>query len=242
MKFLCVVGKKRSGKDTVADIIIAENPLAVKYALAKPIKEALSYAYNMINLKNKSGVDLTREHFDGLDPATDQEYDRERPINISNSDAIELMQTAVKYLDQLLGLKQKKTVQVHSINSQIESLLWNSTDYWCVRRFMQVLGTDIVVNLIDTQFWNRCMLNEFLNTDSEDTPYFIISDIRQEHEIQLMRDLGAIIIFVEREDRINKNRIDDHITEAGLKPAPTDIVIQNNGSIADLKSKVLEVI
>lgn len=241
MKFLCVVGKKRSGKDTVADFIIAEHPLSTKYALAAPIKEALNYAYNCKNLHQKSGVELTREHFDGTDPLTGLEYDREKPINISNSDAIDLMQAAVKYLEQLVGLKQKRTLS-SSINSQIDTLLWKTSDFWCVRRFMQVLGTDIVVNMIDTQFWNRCMINEFLDSDSKDIPYFIISDIRQEHEIQLMRDLGATIIFVEREDSINKNRIDDHITEQGLISCEGDIVIKNSGSLSDLKHKILEVI
>lgn len=243
MKIVCIVGRKRSGKDTIADIIL-ENTNSVKYALADPIKDAIYSAYTSLNMKNRSGVDLSLDHFYGFD-LDGNEYDRESPVNISNKDASELFKEAIKYLSLKYKLVQGKSIFGHELkcchSTKIELICEAKKEFWSVRKFMQTLGTDIVVNYYDEQFWNRCMMTKLI--DNQDKKYFIVSDIRQKHEIELMRNLGALIIFVERYD-INNTTNDSHITEQGLIPGVGDVVIQNNGTIVDLQSKLkkLEVI
>lgn len=243
MKILCVVGKKRSGKDTIADIIL-KNSESKKYALADPIKDAICCAYASLNMKQRSGIDLSLDHFYGFD-LDGNEYDRESPVNISNKDASDLFKEAIKYLSLKYKLVQGKSIFGHELkcchSTKIELICEAKKEFWSVRKFMQTLGTDIVVNYYDEQFWNRCMLNVFI--ENQDKKYFIVSDIRQKHEIDLMRNLGALIIFVERND-INNITNDSHITEQGLIPEFGDVIIQNNGTIADLQSELnkLEVI
>lgn len=241
-KLICIVGKKRSGKDTAADILLDSRHGSSKYALANPIKEALSYAYNSSNFQEKTGVVLDITHFDGFDEINMQ-YDREQPIAISNLDALEMMEVAIKYLKHCYNLKEQNEFDTIDITNKLRTICFEPGKFWSIRRMMQTLGTDVIVELFDRQFWNRIMMNDFIDWQNKslENAVFIVSDVRQEHEINLMRALGALIIFVER-DNINKNIIDDHITEAGLVPTDNDIVIKNDGSIEDLKQKLLEVI
>ena len=238
MKLICIVDKKRSGKDTIAEII-SDNTTSVSYALADPVKQALTHAYNQKNLNNSSGVNLTISNFYGKD-YEGNDYDRESPVNISNQDAVSLFLCAIEYLMRVhnLSVYNGKTNKLsgNEYVHHIEHLVSQYSDFWSVRKFMQMLGTDIVVNLCDEQFWNRCMFNEFLNEIDSSKDYFIISDIRQDHEIELMRSIGAKIIFVERP--LNNSISDGHITEKGLEPLADDIVIINDGTIEDLKQKL----
>lgn len=237
MQLLAIVGKKRTGKDTCADII-SENRSIKRYALAYPIKYAILDAYGKLELFRHSGVSLTFEDING-----ETDYDRESALLLSNSNVLDLMYKSVEYLKNTRNLKQfNPDHHTYSLNVTIEDLVMKNTSAWSIRRLMQLLGTDIVCNLIDRQFWNRCMMDEFLSTrvHAPGLDYFLVIDVRQSHEIDVMRDLGATVIHLER--NINNSIKDDHITECGLNRNENETVIVNNGSIEDLKLKLLEVV
>ncbi|ADG60055.1 gp1 dNMP kinase [Acinetobacter phage Acj9] len=239
MKLIAIVGQKRSGKDTAANVICDEFDTE-RYQLALPIKWALNEAYNDLGLKKSSGVILSFNDFDG------EGIDREQPILISNSDAYNLMYRALKLL-QTNGCNLVRALpllpdgeNLFGFDAIAKLCTESNNQPWSIRRMMQVLGTDIVVNHIDREFWNRCMMATYIDCRNKDRDLFLVKDVRQEHELSLMRDLGALIIFVKRDD-INKN-IDTHITEAGLTPVEGDIIIENNDSIEIFESKIKEVI
>lgn len=236
MKLVVIVGRKRSGKDTAANII-SEVYDSELYQLALPIKLALAFAYSKLNLSRSSGVNLSFTDFDG------EGIDREQPIIISNREAYDLMCESLKYLRIYYNLsRQTPLIEGDAIgfDSIAENVTLSNTQPWSIRRMMQILGTDIVVNRIDYDFWNRCMMTAYFNVRPKIKDVFLVKDIRQPHELSLARDLGATIIFIERGD-INKN-IDTHITEAGLEPEATDIIIKNDGTIEELSEKLKEVI
>lgn len=238
MKLVAIVGQKRSGKDTLADMF-ARQFSSDAYALADPIKEVLFDAYEETDAFRASGVKLTYDDFNG------QGIDREKPLLLSNLDVKNIMTKSLAKLQMVFGLKKKVPLirddERKTFEAYVDLVVMTNETPWSIRRLMQTLGTDIVVNHIDYQFWNRTMMVEYFDkTSSGYADYFVIKDIRQDHELKLMRDLGAIIIFVERPD-INKST-DEHITESGLTPNENDIVIINDGTLNDLETKLKEVI
>lgn len=222
MKLIAIVGRKRSGKDTSADFIL-NHVNGTKYMLAGPIKEALCKAYNMLALESKSGVELSFDDFNGFG------VDREAPIVISNADATALFREALTWLKI-----NKKLCAGPDVNIMV------NREPWSIRRMMQTLGTDIVVDTYDEQFWSRCMMEEYFNSLKKGDEVFIVTDVRHPHEIAVMRSLGAQIIFVEKDD-LNTST-DNHRSELGLTPIEGEQVIHNDGSLAELEQKVLKLI
>lgn len=228
MKIISLVGKKRSGKDSTADVI-CENRSAMKYALARPIKDSLAHVYVELKYSERTGVTLTKDSFEGID------YDREQNLMLSNSDVHKLLAAAVQHLKECYNLKTNGFIS----NIVLDNIMSNSKP-WNVRRLMQTLGTDIVCNTIDANFWLKCMMNVYFDNLGKGIEYFIITDVRQEHEVSFIRTVG-LMLFIER-DSINNNIQDTHITEAGIKRLHDEILIKNNGSLDDLKHSILEVI
>lgn len=230
MKVISIVGKKRSGKDSVAEIILDES-FSVKYALANKIKSTLADVYYDHNYVNKTGQDLFLSHFNGID------YDREQVLMLSNFDVADIM---IKCVDQLCEKSNLSSDYDLSTASKAISTIMKNDQPWSVRRLMQTLGTDIVVNNIDEYFWLKCMVNEYFKCKSEGYDYFVITDIRQQTEIDFARLLGQVI-FIERPSINNCNK-DKHISEAGLARQEGEILVTNDGTLADLKQTILEVI
>ena len=117
----------------------------------------------------------------------------------------------------------------------------NNTDVWTMRRFMQTLGTDVVVDNIDRMFWVKIAINEYLDYfGSESKPEMvIIPDVRQTFELDSLRAMGATIIHVVRPGLEIE---DQHITEAGLPIHYEDTIIKNEGSLEDFYENINKVL
>lgn len=246
-KFICVVGKKRSGKTEFAKRFTYgqhnlkrnySEPFWCKdYALADPIKDTLQEAYETLNLNKSSGVTIKRMFWDGKkDYSTD--YDRNSPIMLSNRNVHELIMKAISLIMQHRISPQVKNDHsgkpVSKINyDRIAGMIMSNDKPWTIRRLMQTFGTDVVVNMIDKEYWNRRMFDEYLKTESK---YFLVSDIRQKHEIDLMRALGAVVVHTIRDDTGEPE--DDHITEKGIEPLKGEFIFENNGTLEEFLIKI----
>ncbi|AZU98588.1 dNMP kinase [Acinetobacter phage AbTZA1] len=230
MTIVSIVGKKRSGKDTMADFMVTKLN-ARKYALATPIKLVLARAYEELHLVDQTGVGLTFADFNG-----ETDYDRETPLMLSNANVVDLMTKSIEILQDEYGLKTVEPNEFLDKLNAINAIRKNSLS-WSVRRLMQTLGTDIVVNTHDKHFWLKLMMIEYINAFASGSKLFIVSDIRQKHEIDFMRHIKAMTVFVER-DIINTTTTDQHITEAGLGRRLGDAVIENNGTIEEFYEKI----
>lgn len=225
MKLIAIVGKKRSGKDTTADYVISQN--GTKWQLAGPIKEALYKAWIRQDLPHN----LTLENFDG------QGYDREKTLIMNNTEAYILLVDALEWLKQQYNLDLPNQDMVRKI---IEFHTLNNVEPWTVRRFMQTLGTDIVCTEFDSMFWIKTFACDYLDNLYSGYKYYVVPDVRQKNELDSLRAMGATIIFVERDEA--NHSTDTHITEAGLPPLASDIVIKNNGTLEELFDKINKVI
>lgn len=100
------------------------------------------------------------------------------------------------------------------------------------RQFLQRYGTEAHRDIFGASFWTDQLIQKV--THRYDTQ-FVITDARFENECAAIRDIGGIIIEVQRPD------IEDGDTHASEKPIPRELVdatINNFGTIEDLELTV----
>lgn len=214
MIYIAIRGKKRSGKDTAAEYISKVLHLKGKtcmiYKLAIPLKEGLV---------NGSDGKFSFEDIDGFG------IDREEKLDYDVSTLFDIFSKALKYN----GLDGKI-----SDNELLEFLKSYDTNSWSLRTIMQRYGTDLVCNKIDMMNWTNTTLN-YCDLHSSENDVTIITDVRQSWEDDALREKGAIMISIDKDD-INTN--DDHSTEKGIIPKDGDYIIKNDKSLDELYKKL----
>ena len=94
-----------------------------------------------------------------------------------------------------------------------------------VRRTLQRLGTAIRDH--DRNVWVRPVATAI----AEDDDPVVVTDVRFPNEADMIRDLGGIVLRVERPGMEND---DPHPSEAGIAELDADGVIHNRGDLAEL--------
>lgn len=222
-----ICGKKRTGKDTAAKILTETGEFS-SFAFADHIKYILEDAAKRCGVKAFSGFKYEKSFWQG---------DREKPLLTSNNEVCLLFRCAVDIMIER-GIIDENLIS----NTDILQVVVLNTELWSIRRLMQVFGTDIVRRR-DDSVWVRLALSEsFKHTPSETGPklskHILFTDCRQPHEYKYMQRLGAKFIFLEKET----GEADNHSTEQGLIPCPDDYIIDNNGTLEQLKSNILNLI
>jgi len=199
MALIALSGYAKSGKDTVADMIISvgSRPWAVKKFSAK-LKQMASLL---------TGIPLVKFE--------DQEFK-----------------------EQLMPLEW------------VEQWVEGTTKYYRlmkVRDFLQRLGTEAVRDGLHKNAWVNALMSDYvINKEywndiangrdiGDGYPSWIITDCRFPNEFKAIKDKGGIVI------RINRggiNPINAHPSETALDDFEFDYVIENNGSLEDLKESV----
>lgn len=108
-----------------------------------------------------------------------------------------------------------------------------------VRRQLQVFGTEICRNLFGHDCWVKVMerrVEALFAGDS--TAKVVIPDTRFANEAEYIKNNGGLLIYVRR--NIDTPRM-SHSSESLEAAKMADFVIDNNGSVADLHEKVLEI-
>ena len=230
MKLLSIVGKKRSGKDTSAEII-SKLYSCHSMALADKIKSLLSDAYNTLDLSETTYVGLSLDDFYDLGG-----HDREAPLHLSNKEVTELFSYAFAML-------RREYPNIPGVaDFEIQQVVKSNKQPWSIRTLMQVFGTDVVVNLSSKNVWVNIVIEKFIKLhETNEYKYFIVTDVRQGHELDVLTSLGALSIFLKRDDTMDSSA-DNHSTERGLEPRNEDIIIENNGTIDDLKTNLEKVL
>lgn len=223
--------KKRCGKDQSAKFITEARADIISYALAEPIKEALYFGFIVMNAARPIHLwnDTTNINAwigDGTG------IDREASLGITHIQGLEVLTNA---WHRIVEAKPEFDVHTDGVFDIIEEL---PEEDWSIRRLMQVFGTDIGVR-VDKNIWLKFMFSVYFDAIC-DNMSLLITDCRQEHEIEFLRKLGAKVMFITRD--LGEENKDEHITEKGLTPASTDVIIENDGTLAELKHKVLSTI
>jgi hypothetical protein len=119
-----------------------------------------------------------------------------------------------------------------------------------VRDYLQILGTEAMRDGLHTNTWVNALLADYKHTTVFDNegiaravyPNWIITDTRFPNELHAVRQTGlACVIKVERKQLTDVGAT--HSSETALDHITDwDYVIDNNGSIEDLKRQLSEII
>jgi hypothetical protein len=105
------------------------------------------------------------------------------------------------------------------------------------RHAMQTLGTEWGRKCIDEDFWLSLWHTRVVDGRGR---FVVVDDCRFPNEAQIIKDLGGVIVRIERPDRKHDAQAASHISEALLNELPYDFIVQNVGSPMDLYKQVYD--
>jgi hypothetical protein len=132
---------------------------------------------------------------------------------------------------------------------------WKTKPYkLTVRELMQKVGTDAMRNVVHSDVWVNALLKDYKITELDlatgaKYPNWIISDCRFENEANAIKEMGGVVIRVNRRS-LEVEKIQKAIKESGgylanKHPSETsldfykfDYVLENSGTIEELIDKV----
>lgn len=133
------------------------------------------------------------------------------------------------FCKQFLGLSEE------DVNTSEGKLKYN--EFWGMtnREILQKIGTEALRKGFREDFWVKLMSLKIKAYDN-----FIIPDVRFNDEAELVLKNHGMMIRINRES-VNQSRKElNHISELGIDNKLVTYDIENNGTIEDLKGKVME--
>lgn len=110
------------------------------------------------------------------------------------------------------------------------------------RQMMQLVGTDFFRGKVHKDFWIR-HFQTFHAGRVENSPSLVVTDLRFQNEVDLIKSLGGMVLRITRAPREGQDgrhtTPDLHITEQGVALLQgVDATIENDASLEDLFEKV----
>lgn len=132
---------------------------------------------------------------------------------------------------QICGFNEK---QLYGAWKEVIDPEWGMTP----RHMLQLIGTDALRKVVHDDFWVIPMkrkLKEHLRNNRS----VVISDVRFSNEINLIKDLGGIVVRVDRANPDKIAGIDKHRSEVELESYKEwNYIIDNNATLEDLYDNV----
>lgn len=210
-----VSGKKQSGKNTVASIILAIN---LYYKI-----ERSHYAKELIG-----GIDLVHFVTKCLE-SNYAEYVQEKSSINSNYRVTAFAKPLKDAISVIFGINVEdlEDQEFKESRSPIKS---PTGRLYTWREILQLFGTE-VGRAISPDFWIEAFLRNYKNTEST----WIVSDVRFKTEAEAIKSRGGFIIRVNRDTGLT----DDHPSEIDLDDYQNfNVVLYNDGSLPDLINAV----
>lgn len=108
-----------------------------------------------------------------------------------------------------------------------------------VRQFLQNLGTKAIRHHVHEDAWVIATMADY----KPDGPGWIMTDCRFPNEAQAIKDRGGIIIRINREvPGVSQKFIDRSESEVSLDDWKFDYVVNNLGSLDDLRNQIKEIL
>jgi hypothetical protein len=187
---IAFLGRKRSGKDTLADFL-TKNKGFQKYVFADPLKKGLKEFFNLSDA---------------------QLYDEKLKEEI----------------DPRWGVSPRKLLQIigtdifqHSINNFIPDLKGEPRNHW-VNLFKEWYLTEIA---------------------KDSNAKIVIADARFIHEVKAIKELGGLVIKINRTIGDNINN-DIHLSEVEIDKIPgnmIDYIIENDDTLEKLYQRINQI-
>jgi hypothetical protein len=165
---LALSGKKKSGKDTVANFLVSDQNFN-KLALATPLKELLQRVFNL----DKSLLHDDDKKDEELDYTITIDYyhlDKMREI-ISEEWGFPIDYEARERIEEFHGMEIRTP-----------------------RQLMQTIGTDLIRNNISDNVFIILLLEKIKTAERP----IVITDARLENERHTLREIGAVMGLVKR--------------------------------------------
>ena len=102
-----------------------------------------------------------------------------------------------------------------------------------VRRLMQLMGTEVGRNLFDADIWVKLAERKLESTLSVGDAVF--TDVRFPNEARLIKKYGGFLIRIERP---GFTAVNEHVSDRASESWSYDLVLENDGDIASLHSKM----
>lgn len=124
---------------------------------------------------------------------------------------------------------QRKSIQTE-YKDQNFSLVYHEPGFMTVREVLQFFGTEVCRSM-----YNNCWVQSMMNQINRENPVFaFISDARFDNEFEAIKSNGGTLIKVDRPSQPSF-----HSSESYLNTySEWDYIIDNNGSLQDLYSKL----
>ena len=103
------------------------------------------------------------------------------------------------------------------------------------QHFLHKIIPDLTGEVRMRRFWTKhfeLWLDEQMKTNPEIK--VVITDVRFKHEVKLIKQLGGVVLKIERDTKVN----DSHISETEVENIGANTVIENNGTLDDLYQKL----
>jgi hypothetical protein len=256
-KIIGLAALARSGKDTVASMLLERNEVAA-YALADPLKAGCQALFGLTSVETwddrikeeiiplwslsprqmfqQVGTDWMRNH----NPAhwlmrADRQIHHSADITtpFASTDDLARPDAPIRLASQaFFGLSNEQAWD--------DSLASKQDDYWGTSptEMFQLIRT-----LCETNIPNFVQLRAKRPTSQLETKQFslfnksviIIKDIRFENEAEFWRQHGGVIWHIER---TNAAKVNTHSSELGIKFTEQDTLLKNDGTLEELKLQV----
>lgn len=102
------------------------------------------------------------------------------------------------------------------------------------RQMMQTLGTEWGRNLVHNELWLK-IAEQTIDAHMNNLLHVAVTDVRFENEAHFIRQKGGQVWHIQRGEA---PKVNAHASEAGVQFMQGDLIIDNNGTIADLEAKV----
>lgn len=149
----------------------------------------------------------------------------------------DLLRTAVLHLNPILAWDHKTELPIR-VADALRYLTYEEakTKYLEYRRLLQFMGTEVGRMLFGTDFW---VDKTFEKIEFGDAEKIVIADCRFRNEARATQEHGGIVVRI---DRPGIGPINAHESEVGLDDWVFDYRIENNGTIANLATKVEDIV
>lgn len=124
-----------------------------------------------------------------------------------------------------------RTLGIPRVKELVDAVGWEEAKKESdVRELLQRMGTEVGRQLIDDQVWLTIALRKTRGLNC-----IVFTDVRFPNEAEFVRELGGIVVKV---DRAGVTSINGHSSDAGLAPQYLDHILLNDGSLDDLYETV----
>lgn len=205
-------GRKFAGKDTCAEGLIKHHKF-IRVSLADELKDIAAIVFH---------IPRTR-----MDDPDQKEKPFKHPLIINSV-----------HLEDLIDRVEKDGFRVSEVAQKTIFAEFLGTPLQSIRHVLQLLGTDICRHHIKDTIWLEYFDRRIAKIDGS----VVVTDARFKNERDHLKNLGAILVLVERPNdmeatRLNKTEL--HVSENQLgTDADYDVLVYNIGSVYQIQSEI----